>query len=73
MIQLLCIMNVALPSEVFRACMEVASHHYLHNGDVCSYCEKHNHTCGTPLSTEAALEKFFEGSATIDELEDTRK
>jgi len=36
----------------YEICDEVACHFYLHNEDVCSYCEEHNYVCGEELNKE---------------------
>jgi hypothetical protein len=32
------------------SCGEVATHWYLHGADICSYCDRHDYPCGTPLT-----------------------
>ena len=38
--------------EGFQSCDETAMYFYLHNEDICSYCEKHNYVCGEQLNKE---------------------
>ncbi len=35
-----------------QSCNENARYFYLHNEDICSYCEKHNYICGEQLNKE---------------------
>lgn len=30
-------------------CDELAKHWYIHNNDICSYCEEHNYVCGEEI------------------------
>lgn len=31
-------------------CDKPATHWYLHNNDICSYCDEHNYICGEDLN-----------------------
>ncbi len=32
-----------------QVCGKLACHWYMHNGDICSYCEEHNYACGEKI------------------------
>ena len=49
-----CCSNISGPDyEDFQPCDESACHFYLHNEDICSYCEEHNYVCGEQLNKES--------------------
>lgn len=35
--------------EPFKLCNKEATHWYLHNRDICSYCEEHDYQCGVKI------------------------
>lgn len=53
----LCCKNVATNGP-FKSCEKVATHWYLHNGDVCSYCDEHDYVCGEPIKRVKVMNPF---------------
>lgn len=46
-----CCRNVGVKKLVY--CDKPATHWYLHNDDVCSYCDEHNYQCGEKIDNPA--------------------
>lgn len=36
----------------FKACGKPAVHFYLHDRDICPYCEEHNYACGEKIDPD---------------------
>lgn len=43
-----CCKNIANTGPV-ELCSKPTTHHYLHYGDICSYCDEHNYKCGLEI------------------------
>lgn len=57
-----CCKNVGI--QGFVSCDKPATHWYLHDEDICSYCEEHDYQCGlkidmTPVSNRADFIKKY--------------
>lgn len=35
-----------------QLCEKPATHWYLHNDEVCSFCDEHDYQCGTPIRVD---------------------
>lgn len=49
---LICGKNIS--NNQYLACGAQARYFYLHDKDICCYCEKHNYQCGKALTLEEA-------------------
>ena len=52
-----CCKNAAKGDEPFRSCGKPAAHWFLHDEDICSYCDEHKYTCGIPLAEGAVMNR----------------
>ena len=45
-----CCMNIG--KNEFKSCDKIATSWFLHDEDICSYCNDHPYVCGEPITKE---------------------
>jgi len=56
-----------------KFCNKPAKHWYLHEDNICSYCEGHNYVCGTKIDPIVLAHKMMNNEASEEEIHNLLK